>query len=60
MARKKAVEPGAIEADRVYKVRFRLPHTVGRLKFSPLHSYKIKGRILAEIPAQKLASVEAA
>lgn len=58
MARKKPDEPSVIEADRVYKVKFRLPHASGRMKFSPIHSYRIKGSILAEIPAQKIASAE--
>lgn len=62
MARKKAqaVDLGAIEADRQYKVKFRLPHRRGRIMYSPIHNYTIKGKLLAEIPAEKLASVEMA
>jgi len=61
MARKKADVSGvpqSIKSDRVYKVKFRLPHARGRTKFSPIHSYRIRGAILADIPAAKIASAE--
>lgn len=58
MARKKTDAPAAIETDRVYKVKFRLPHVRGRTRFSPVHSYTVKGSVLAEIPAEKIASAE--
>jgi hypothetical protein len=54
-----ALELGAIEADRQYRVKFRLPHAIGRTRFSPIHSYRIKGKLLTEIPVEKLSSVEA-
>lgn len=59
--RKKAGEPSvpqSFDPDRTYKVKFRLPHARGRTKFSPIHSYRIRGGVLAEIPSQKIASAE--
>lgn len=58
MARKKT--EGAIEADRVYKVKFRVPYVRGRTRFSPVHSYKIKGSVLSEIPPEAFEFTEAA
>lgn len=61
MARKKADASGApqtIEPDRFYRVKFRLPHAIGRMKFSPLHKYRLRGSVLTEIPVQKIASAE--
>lgn len=58
MARKKAEEPISIEPDRMYRVRFKLPHAIGRTKFSPLHRYTVKGKLLTDVPEHKLASVE--
>jgi hypothetical protein len=46
----------AIEAEHDYRVAFAKPFVRGRQRFSPVHTYVLKGRVLAEIPADHVRS----
>lgn len=48
-----------INPDRMYAVKFRKLYVRGRDKFSPIHRYRIKGAILADIPSDRILSAEA-
>jgi len=49
-----------IDDDADYKVKMKLPHKWGRYLFSVLYSYRMKGKVVKEIPPEKIADISAA
>lgn len=51
-----ATLPTAFEPDAYYEVKFARVIEVGGMKLRPAHSYRLLGRVLADMPADALAS----
>jgi hypothetical protein len=49
-----------IDPAKEYRVRFKKFHQVKRQEFRPLHVYYMSGALLAELPAEKIATFEVA
>jgi hypothetical protein len=54
----KSVELGSITPDAYYHLEMLLPHKIGRIMYTPVNSYKVKGYVLSQIPEHKIKSAE--
>lgn len=52
--------PSDVDPDAYYDLTMRVPHKRGNKTYSPLHQYKVKGWLLKELPAHKVATCKAA
>lgn len=50
------VVPNIIDDSAYYDITMRVPHMRGRQRFSPLNKYRVKGWVLKELPAHKVAT----